>query len=27
LVEFHDDMAALRRGLVGQGLMERAKGI
>jgi hypothetical protein len=27
LVEYHDDVAALRRGLVGHGLMQRAKGI
>jgi hypothetical protein len=27
LVEFHDDVAALRRGLVGEGLMEREEGI
>ncbi len=27
LVEFHDDVAALRRGLVDQGLMERAEGV
>jgi ArsR family transcriptional regulator len=27
LVEFHDDVATLRRGLVDQGLMERAEGI
>jgi ArsR family transcriptional regulator len=27
LVEYHDDVAALRRGLVSHGLMERAKGI
>ena len=27
LVEYHDDVAALRRGLVDHGLMERAKGI
>lgn len=27
LVEFHDDVAALRRGLVGYGLMERTGGI
>ena len=27
LVEFHDDVAALRRGLVDQGLMERAEGL
>jgi len=27
LVEFHDDVAALRRGLVGHGLMERTAGI
>ena len=27
LVEFHDDVAALRRGLIDHGLMERAQGI
>lgn len=27
LVEFHDDVATLRRGLVGQGLMERTEGL
>jgi ArsR family transcriptional regulator len=27
LVEFHDDVAALRRGLVSEGLMERAEGV
>lgn len=27
LVEFHDDVATLRRGLVDQGLMERAEGV